>query len=167
MSLRATLWALDEAVTEDARQVLVLIALADHADDNGRGCWPAVTTIAKRARCSPRTVHRMLRELEAQGLVRRGDQSKTAGIRPDRRPVVYDLVMPARGDILTPRKAHEVSSGTERGDMQSISGVTRMSHEPLLNRSLNRGVATCIVHLSRTPCSGCAADRLVEGENIA
>ena len=36
MSLRATLWALDDAPTDDPYEALVLIALADHADDDGR-----------------------------------------------------------------------------------------------------------------------------------
>lgn len=165
MSLRATLWALDEAPVTDARHVLVLVALADHADDNGRGCWPSVTTIAARARCSVRTVHRALRELEAAGVIVRGDQSLVAKFRKDKRPVVYDLSLSARGASLAGRSVSGVSSVTERGDKPGRSGVSPVSHKPSLNRSINRGAATCITHLLALPCRGCAADRLVQEDS--
>lgn len=45
---------------------LVLIALADYADDDGN-CWPAVESIAKKARCAESTVHRSLKKLVETG----------------------------------------------------------------------------------------------------
>lgn len=162
MSLRATLWVLDEAPTTDMRHFAVLVALADVADDGGRGCWPAVRTLARRARCSERTVQRILREMEDAGLIRRGNQILAEGIRADRRPVVYDLCMPSRGDNLSPRSPHGVTDGASRGDKPGTDGVTRLSPDPkVLNRSMNRGERTCSLHLLSEPCRGCAADRLV------
>lgn len=46
------------------RELLVELALADFADDDGR-CWPAVSTIAAKARCSEGTVHNTIRALVA------------------------------------------------------------------------------------------------------
>lgn len=46
---------------------LVLLALADQANDEGRQCWPAVSTIAKRSGQGERTVRRALHDLEAKG----------------------------------------------------------------------------------------------------
>jgi len=45
---------------------LVLIALADYADDDGH-CWPAIASIARKARCAESTVHRSLKKLVAAG----------------------------------------------------------------------------------------------------
>lgn len=163
MSVRATLWVLDEAPVSDMRHFAVLVALADNASDTGRGCWPAVRTIARRARCSERTVHRILRELETLGVIRRGDQVLVAGIPINRRPVVYDLNMPARGDNLTPLPLSGVSPGVSRGVTGGSPGVTRLADKPSLNpkRTFNRGFSTCADHLLPEPCRGCAADRLV------
>lgn len=163
MSLRATLWVLDEAPVTDMRHFAVLVALADNASDNGRGAWPAVKTIARRARCSERTVHRILRELLEEGVIRRGDQSIVERFPINRRPVVYDLNMPFRGDNLSPQAGSGVTRRASRGDTAGSSGVTLLAEEPSLNqkRTFNRGLSTCTAHLLATPCRGCAADRLV------
>jgi hypothetical protein len=47
-------------------ELLVLLCLADHANDEGL-CWPSYTTLAKRARCSRRHVIRCALTLEAEG----------------------------------------------------------------------------------------------------
>jgi hypothetical protein len=46
---------------------LVLLALADQANDEGLQCWPAVATIAKRSGQGERTVRRCIADLEAKG----------------------------------------------------------------------------------------------------
>ncbi|RAV34890.1 helix-turn-helix domain-containing protein [Corynebacterium heidelbergense] len=120
MSLRAMLWALDEAPVDSQGQLVTLIALADHASDNGTGAWPSQASIAERARCSPRTVRRYLNELEQSGLIRRGDQQHVAHLRKDVRPVVWDLCLEARkgrADNLTGR-----SFGAERADNSCTTG---------------------------------------------
>lgn len=50
----------------DKTALLVLLALADQANDHG-SCWPSVTTIAARARCTERHVRTILRDLEKDG----------------------------------------------------------------------------------------------------
>lgn len=135
MSLNAIIWALEQAPVEDPTTALVLIALADNANNDGTGSWPAVQTIALRARCSPRTAQRHLRDLEAANIIRKGNQDLVAGYRADRRPTVYDLNLRAvRGDNLTPRPTERgvtggtdgVSPVTERG----VTGVTQTVLEP-------------------------------------
>lgn len=61
---------------------LVLMALADAADDQGV-CWPSVSTLARKCSVSTRTVRRALRVLVDQGLLvaeprRRPDGSSTS-----------------------------------------------------------------------------------------
>lgn len=124
MSLRAMLWALNDAPVDDPTTCLVLIALADGANDDGTGAYPSKATMAKRARCSERTVQRHLRELESLSLIRQGDQTLALRFRGDRRPTVYDLNLGlARGDNLTPREA-------ARGDTGDAHGETPVSDEP-------------------------------------
>jgi hypothetical protein len=143
MSLKAMLWALNEAPVDDAQTVLVLIGLADNANEDGTGSWPSVQTLAERARCSPRTVQRHLATLKTLHLIREGNQALVAGYRPDRRPVVYDLNLALkRGDNLTPR--------AERGDTGDVNGVT-----PVTERG-----DTCVTQTVQEPLPG-----TVQGES--
>lgn len=54
-------------------ELLVLLALADFADDTGL-CWPSVSRIGEMTRQSARTVQRHLSELEARGLIERTER---------------------------------------------------------------------------------------------
>lgn len=58
-------WDLDLPPSEK----IVLLALADQANDAGRNCWPSVPTIARRSSQGERTVRRALQSLEAKGLL--------------------------------------------------------------------------------------------------
>jgi hypothetical protein len=52
----------------DKTTLLVLLALADQANDAGV-CWPSVPTVAARARCSERHVQRVIAGLESDGVL--------------------------------------------------------------------------------------------------
>ncbi len=95
MSLRATLWAYDDAPVENATEVLVLIALADEAADDGVNAFPSIRKIAARARVKKRAAQYALRKLETAGVIVKGNQAAAAKhiARADRRPTVYDLNM--------------------------------------------------------------------------
>ena len=54
---------------EDSGELLVLLAMADFADDAGI-CWPSVATVAKKARMSDRNARRVIRKLEGDGYLR-------------------------------------------------------------------------------------------------
>lgn len=151
MSLKAMVWALDSARVDDPGQLLVLIALAERADEEGRNAWPGKAWLAERGRCSTRTVQRHLQALRARGLIVEGDQRLVDHLRPDRRPTVYDLVI-ARGDNLTPRPdacgkpADEETPLTprepERGDTDDTNGETTVSPKPSLLPSEETATAT-------------------------
>ena len=99
-------WVMNEAPVEDARQLLILYALADRAHDDGTCAWPSQEWIAERARCTSRTVRNHLQKLEDDGLISRGDQQHVAHIRKDRRPIVWDLNLDkVRPEIMTGRKS--------------------------------------------------------------
>src|ERR1700679_70673 len=44
---------------------IVLLAMADHAQDDGTGCYPSIATLAKKTSMSRRGVQTVMRELEA------------------------------------------------------------------------------------------------------
>lgn len=55
-----------EHSTQNNGKLLLLLALADHADDNGV-CWPSIGRLAQKARIEPRQAKRHLRALEKEG----------------------------------------------------------------------------------------------------
>ena len=50
--------------------LLLLLAIADHAHDDGTGAWPSQKTLATKTRLSVRQVRRLLEQLEARGELR-------------------------------------------------------------------------------------------------
>ncbi|MDQ7776064.1 helix-turn-helix domain-containing protein [Paracoccus aminovorans] len=52
----------------DRNDLLVLLAIADFADDDGY-CWPSIKSLAQKARMTERGVQKIARRLEAMGLV--------------------------------------------------------------------------------------------------
>lgn len=93
MSVQAIVWALESAPISKSSHLGTLIALANQADSDGEGAYPSHSTMAWETRKSPQSVRKDLREMEAEGIICRGDQRMTAHLPSDRRPVVWNLVM--------------------------------------------------------------------------
>lgn len=102
MSVKAMTWVFYHArCTGNAR--VVLLAIADHADDDGRGARPSIATLALKAGISDRTVQRVLEKLrDHYGELRWQEQ---AGPRGEH---LYEIVMAdtqtttGGGDTLSP-----------------------------------------------------------------
>jgi hypothetical protein len=133
MSVRvmAAIWELPLPPTEK----LVLLVIADHADDNGENAYPGVARIAKRASITERHTRRILQELVREGWLSI-DRQMGGGVdlRSDRRPNRYRLngVTSVSGRI-----ADGVTPVSERGDMGVRNGVTPMSADTSLEPSTN------------------------------
>lgn len=72
-----------ESSAQSGGALLVLLALADFADDEGY-CWPAVGTLATKARMGERNARYLLRSLEAAGEISvtpNGGRHGTSGYR--------------------------------------------------------------------------------------
>jgi hypothetical protein len=96
VSIAAVSTVLDAHVAPDSPSVWrVLVTLADYTDPAGRHAYPSVGTLADRCGFSRSTVHLALRQLEADGLVRRGDQAAAEHLPANRRPTVFDLDLDA------------------------------------------------------------------------
>ncbi len=106
MSVRASSWAwsLEEVQGSEA---LVLLALADQANDQGF-CWPSQEKLAPKARQSVSTLRRSLRSLEKMGLLTTITRSSTRG----RRSNLYLLHIGAKPD-LSMRSAKAVTLSEE------------------------------------------------------
>ena len=86
MSVQATAWVLrNSRATLGTR--LVILALADYADERGGSCWPSVKTICQETLLSERQVQYALRALEQMGEI--VVEQKGGG----RRSTKYRLIM--------------------------------------------------------------------------
>jgi len=65
MSIKITsyLW---ECSTRSGSELLMLLAIADHANDQGK-CWPSLETLARKCRVSKRQAINIIHQLEASG----------------------------------------------------------------------------------------------------
>ena len=103
MSIRlmSDVWRLDLPTVEK----MVLLVIADHANDEGTQAYPSQATIAAKASISIRTVQRAVNTLCAQGYIRMFKHAGgSADCREDRRPHLYQINLNAlRGDTVTRR----------------------------------------------------------------
>lgn len=127
MSIRATtvVWAESR---QKGSALLVLLALADYAHDDGRYAFPSVATLAHKARMSERQTKRLLAQLRASGeLAPMGEHESGA--------VVYQILLPGMGgDKMTPprrRRVSPASLGSVTGDTPGVNGV---SPDPSVNQ---------------------------------
>lgn len=112
----------------DQGTLLVLLALADSADERSRMCYPGINeTLAPKTRLSPRQVKRCLSDLAANGII---------SVRRNASPLKTNLyqIAPAhawRSDIMSPpSEKPEVPLCHLRGDAHVTSEVTPMSPKP-------------------------------------
>lgn len=141
-----------ERYPEGGSEMLLALAMADHANDDGARIWPSLDELARKTRQSRRTVQRQIAKMLASGWL---EQVRTATGRPGAtneyrvRPAwVAGEALPAtgvkvtpveespelpRGDTLTPVEAPEVvHTGDrvtpvgegERGVTRDARGVT-------------------------------------------
>ncbi|TDQ00633.1 helix-turn-helix protein [Labedaea rhizosphaerae] len=61
-------WVWDNSPVKGG-ELLLLLAIADHADDLGGNAWPSIDRLTTRTRVDRRTVQRILRSLERKGLI--------------------------------------------------------------------------------------------------
>lgn len=139
MSHKVAGWVLYDSPVTDPTQVLILWAIADRADEDGKNAWPSQQWIAARARCSDRTVRRHLSALEDAGHIVRGDQDLVSHFRADQRPVVWDIIMTATtGQIVRAGSERPVKSGTNDRSTVSDNGSTTTSGSRTVQKRATR-----------------------------
>lgn len=125
MSVRimSAVWDLDLPQGEK----IVLLALADHADDDGV-CYPSIDRIGWKCGYSRSSVKRRLRNLQEAGVLDVVEPGTGRG-----NTTVY-RVLPGGGVKLTPFRERG-SSGTERGSNQTVKGFTAVTPQPSVEPS--------------------------------
>ncbi|ASI92471.1 helix-turn-helix domain-containing protein [Vibrio mediterranei] len=76
MSIKVMSWVWDVSTLKGSDKLLML-CLADHADDNGM-CWPSIETMARKSGISVSTVKSTLKKLEGAGWLTKRNRFKTS-----------------------------------------------------------------------------------------
>jgi hypothetical protein len=169
MSIKAMTWAMQEAPVDKSGPAHVLLVLADHAGDDGRGAFPSVDTIVWKTRLSERSVQTHLRTLEKEGLIRKGNQALAAHYieREDKRPTVYDLDLtrsrgprPVRGAKSAPRTSAEGSNGVQISQERGAKSAPEPSLETVLVNTYPPTPQSETTEVADAPVS----DSVVEGD---
>ncbi|MFC8547411.1 hypothetical protein ACFUMI_07240 [Streptomyces sp. NPDC057273] len=118
-------WVVGAAPDVSSHWIPVLLGLARHADEFGRGACPSQELLAEYARKSDRAVRNDLTGMSKAGLIRPGDPRIVEHIPPDRRPLVWDLAMERRRILTaTDRKPTSGRSGRKPTSTRSTVGNT-------------------------------------------
>ena len=102
----------------DGTHKLVLIILADYVNESkGNASWPALSTVAQQAGLSARHARRIIRDLEAEGVL---VTVKQAGLRGTNKYIIdvdsvsgADTHVPPRADIHDRRGGHPRPGGAD------------------------------------------------------
>jgi hypothetical protein len=134
MSIR-TMTRVWESSMQRGTALLLLLALADFADDSGGSALPSIHTLAAKARLSSRQVKRLVAQLAGSGELA---VERNAGPHRVNR---YYLLVQAKPDSDardTVTSRHHDTDSTAKGTSASLSGVTTASPDPSSDPSTNR-----------------------------
>lgn len=95
MSREARAFVWDDESIDDPRTLLIMLSIADVADEWGWGAYPSVRRLAKDSRGGERSVQRHLRDLVAAGVLEETEVGRRA------RPTTYRIVQ------MDPEREHE------------------------------------------------------------
>jgi len=125
-------WEFDLPTSEK----MVLLVIADHADDSGMNSWPSMATIARKASVSPRQAQRLVKSLSEAGWLSVEEQAGgTREMRDDRRPNRYTIRLSGATSV-TSRDDLRGDTEGPRGDAHDANGVTPMTPKPSIEPSL-------------------------------
>jgi len=118
--------------------LLVLLALADWADDAGY-CWPKIAAIARKARLTERQVHNILSQLTTDNMIsveRGGGRGKSNRYRLDLETLKHLSVKPTSSmkPVSVKSETETVKSATQNSEICD-SAIRKNRQEPLLEPS--------------------------------
>jgi hypothetical protein len=133
-----------EHSNQSGSSLLMLLAIADYAKDDGTGAWPAIETLARKTRMKRRNAIYVIQKLEKAGELRvhRDD--------PEHKSNIYDIVFPEEvsvqpsaplfGEGVQPIAPEGATHCT--GGVQPIapSGVQPIAPDPLVEPSIEPSV---------------------------
>lgn len=136
MSIR-TMTAVWDSGRYDAGALLVLLAMADYADEE-HICRPSVGALARKARLSERQIIRILNGFKADGMITPIGEHRVKSGRPI---VIYRINVEAlKGDIMSPLPTPKGDIDALKGDIGDTSKVTSMSYDPPMDPPIGPSV---------------------------
>lgn len=140
MSVEASAWAWRQPMSSSGA-LLVLLALADHADRTGF-CWPGAEGLAAKCQLSRSTIWRHIADFEAANIVTRTRRSSSGGRRSNSYQLHLDNSNDANQDVAdTVLRGRNVA----KDDHQRPTGA--------ISNDANRGVALKEIESSIEPSS--------------
>ena len=136
MSIKVMSWIWEHSAASGS-ELLVLLAMADFADDKGGNIYPSMQTLAKKARMSPDQARRVVHKLMADGRVELVQKGGWDGGR--NRSNEYRLVLDGTCNLQVPRTGKlqgpsaDASTGT-RADASTV--LAPMQEDPSYIRPL-------------------------------
>ncbi len=146
MSVKAMDWTFQQDLEPTTK--LVLLALADHADDDGV-CWPGMRLVAQKAGISKRTAQRHVKKLEDAGLLRKETRMEDEGQTSNKYilAVVGDQ-SPAPGDRMSSPRESSSCHGPHDTVVSSKSSLNHQQEEPRAIQEADDCVSTEIQELA-------------------
>ncbi|MCB0133755.1 MAG: helix-turn-helix domain-containing protein [Caldilineaceae bacterium] len=151
MSIRI-MTAVWDAQRYEAGTLLVLLAMADYANDEDHTCHPSIGRLAQKSRLSERQVSRILVRLKDDGVISPVGEKPTTQGRPI---VVYRIntdalskgdISAAKGDTMSPLEMAKGDISAAKGDIGDTLNMTPMSYdpseEPSIEPSVEEGAGT-------------------------
>lgn len=127
MSVHAISWVLRHSDESVPGRRLVLLVLADKADDDGTNAYPSVATIARETRMSERGVQYALRALEADGRI------KKLGTHPTYGTTEYRVLM-GGGATIAPVQRQQGCNLRQGGVQSATEPGAQIAPEPSLKQ---------------------------------
>lgn len=129
MSWQATAWVIENS-SHKGSALLVMLMIANCANENGSDCWPSLPRLAKDTRLSKRQVLRVIEVLEKSGEI-------TVQHSTGRHSNHYSFPL-MNSDKMSPFKTSPNGdiSGTN-GDISRTNGDIAMSPDPSVERSVD------------------------------
>ncbi len=136
-------WVLEHSPVDQPTHRLVLLSIANHANEHGARSWPSQATIAREAKVSKRTVQRAIQQLENDGdLIVHERGGGTARTQERYRTNGYTIVgvFSPGATQARPLNRSRGDNGDNKGHAGDQSGVTPVAHEPSVQPSGEPGV---------------------------
>lgn len=103
--------------------LLLELAIADHAHDDGSGAWPSVKTLAQKVRMSERNVQLLLRKLNRSKELKTNQGAGPFGSNA----YTIDIELLSWGEIISPLKSSRQGVKSHAPGVQSDAGVVKSS----------------------------------------
>jgi hypothetical protein len=126
----------------DARLKLLVLAIADAANDDGE-CWPKIDTLAEKIDRKTRQTQRLMRQLETNGWLSREVRSRKDGLQTSNMYVLHANKLPsaALSHVDTPTLSHVDTPTLSHVDTPSMNLHIEPSCEPSDRNSVSIGAA--------------------------